>query len=147
LAVWQQRSEGEKQAAFQLRAAGDVYLFALSREQLSRFIDAIRRYQLAERQSAPDLAAAAAGDRLYQSEIRRQRLGEEESDDSLIVGIERKGRQRPTLSLGFASWQPGAAGAADASGGRAYVAVTFQYEGALALREVLQEIAGDLAQR
>lgn len=143
LSMWQQQNQGEKQAAFRLRAAGEVYVFALSREQLARFIDAIRRYQLAERQAAADPAAA---DRLYQSDIRLRRVGEEESDDTLIVGIERKGRQRATLSLGFASWQP-AAGAADAPAGRSFRGVSFQYEGALALREVLQEMAGDLAQR
>lgn len=128
LTVWQPRTKGGEHAAFQFRADTDLYRFSLTREQVAGFIAAIRQYQLAERQLGSD---AEAGGELYRTGVKLGRGDEEAKSDTLIVSMERKGRQKAALFLSFDSWQ---------AGERPYNGATFRYESALGLREILEEL-------
>ena len=128
LTVWQPRTKGGEHAAFQLRADTDVWQFSLTREQVAGFIAAIRKYQLIERQLGSD---AEAGGDLYRTAVKLGRVGGEANADTLVVSMERKGRQKAALFLSFDSWQVP---------GHPYNGATFRYESALGLREILEEL-------
>lgn len=137
LSVWQQQIRDDEYAAFQLRADLDLYQFVLSRDQLPQFIDALKNYQIVVRQATPSVDGALGW--LYRTEVKLKRLGNEAKDDRLLVNIERKGLQKPTLSLTFDSWLLSFVGP-DSPADRAYKGITLQQEGALELQDALEQI-------
>lgn len=143
ISAWRQPIQGEDYAAFQVRVDLDLYQFVLTRDQLTRYIDALKNYQIVSRQAKPDQDEAVGW--LYRTEVKLKRLGDEAFDDRLILNVERRKGQRPTLSLTFDSWLLTFLGP-DGPAGRAYKGIDLQQGQAAELQDYLEELARAIAQ-
>jgi hypothetical protein len=142
IAAWRQPVQGEDYAAFQVRADLDLYQFVLTRNQLTRYLDALKNYQAVFRQAKPDQEEAVGW--LYRTEVKLKRLGDEALDDRLILNVERRKGQPPALSLTFESWLLTFLGP-DGPAGRAYKGITIQQSQVVELQEHLEEISRAIA--
>ena len=143
ISTWIQTIQGEDYAAFQIRADLDIYQFVLNREQLLRFIDALKNYQAAYRQASRDQGDAVGW--LYRTEVKLKRLGDEAKDDRLLLNVERRRGQRPSFALTFDSWLL-SFGGPDGPAGRTYKGVSIQHKQVLTLQENLKEMLPSLPQ-
>ena len=143
ISTWRQLIQGDNYAAFQIRADLDLYQFVLSRDQLTKSIDALKNYQAVFRQAKLDGDEAVGW--LYRTEVRLKRLGDEALDERFILNVERRKGRHATLSLTFESWLLTFLGP-DSPAGRAYKGITIQQSQAVQLQEHLEEIARATAQ-
>ena len=141
LTMWPQEIQGSSYALMQVRAGLDTYRFALSRDQVLLFIDAINNYQSIASQTKYEQGTAIGW--LAKTPIKLKRTGDVAKDDTLIVNVERKGNHPPFLTVTFESWLLTFAGS-DSPADRTYKQIDYLPESATQIRAALEKLHAEM---